>query len=140
MALTRRTPLKRTAIKRAPIKAKPRRQDGPTSARESKPAARGPRREAGSKAAEQAHKDALVELGCMVCRRLFPGLAPGPVQLHHLRTNGWGKGGYLTLMPLCVEHHTGATGVHGLGTKAFPVRYGFDQSDLLADALALVNK
>jgi hypothetical protein len=89
---------------------------------------------------ERAHKAALVELGCMACRRLFPGIAPGPVELHHLRSGGWGKGDYMTLMPLCPEHHRGNTGVHGLGTKGFAKNYGFDQADMLADALRLLEK
>lgn len=90
--------------------------------------------------AEAAHKSALAELGCMVCRRLYPHLSPGPVELHHLRSGGWGKGDYMTLIPLCVEHHRGNTGVHGLGTKGFPKEYGFDQADMLADALALIGE
>jgi hypothetical protein len=89
--------------------------------------------------AEAAHKTKLAGLGCMVCRRLFPFLAPGPVQLHHLRADGWGKGDYLTLIPLCPEHHTGDTGVHGLGTKGFAKHYGFDQAELLMDALTLAK-
>lgn len=95
-----------------------------------------PRAKPGTKA-EAAHKTALAALGCMACRRLFPHLPPGSVELHHLRGNGWGKGDYLTLIPLCPEHHRGDMGVHGLGVKAFPKQYGFDQADMLADALAL---
>lgn len=89
---------------------------------------------------EQRHKAALAELGCMVCRRLFPGIEPGPVELHHLRANGWGKGDYKTLIPLCIAHHRGNNGLHGLGTKGFPRRYGFDQVDLLMDALTLIGE
>jgi hypothetical protein len=92
------------------------------------------------KAAEMRHKAALIEMGCMVCRRLFPQLPPGPVELHHLRGGGWGKGGYLTLMPLCVEHHRGATGVHGLGTRGFAKHYGFTQADMLRDALSMIDR
>lgn len=88
---------------------------------------------------QQAHKDALAQLGCMVCRRLFPYLAPGPVELHHLRGGGWGKGDYTTLIPLCPEHHRGDSGVHGLGTKGFGKHYGFTQADLLLDALSLLE-
>lgn len=90
--------------------------------------------------AEVIHKGKLAEMGCMVCRRIYGPHSPGPVELHHLRRGGWGKGDYRTLIPLCPEHHRGKTGVHGLGTKAFPVRYGFDQEDLLADALAQLKK
>ena len=91
--------------------------------------------------AERAHKDMLSRLGCMACLRLFGPHEPGPVELHHLRTGGWGRGGYLTLIPLCVEHHRGDTGIHGMGTKAFDKYYQryyqFTQADLLADALRL---
>lgn len=137
------------------FKAKPRRHE-PAVEREPKPLAKATRRGVyagtvqpvpkqtrktpGSRSAETAHKEKLADLGCMVCRRLFPGLPPGPVELHHLREGGWGKGGYLTLMPLCPEHHRGDTGVHGLGTRGFVKHYGFTQADLLRDALALVEK
>ena len=90
--------------------------------------------------AELIHKGKLAELGCMACRRLYGPHTPGPVELHHLRRGGWGKGGYMTLIPLCPEHHRGKTGVHGLGTKAFDRVYGFTQEDLLADALELMKK
>jgi hypothetical protein len=84
---------------------------------------------------EREHKRRLADLGCMACRRIHGPHAPGPVELHHLRTGGWGKGDYRTLIPLCVEHHRGGTGVHGLGTKGFARHHGFDQQDLLGDAL-----
>lgn len=88
-----------------------------------------------SRSAEEEHKSKLASLGCMVCRRIYGPHEPGPVELHHLRTGGWGKPGYDKLIPLCAEHHRGATGVHGLGTKGFFKHYGFDQQDLLDDAL-----
>lgn len=87
--------------------------------------------------AEHIHKSKLAELGCMACRRIYGPHTPGPVELHHLRTGGWGKGDYKTLIPLCPEHHRGAAGVHGMGTKAFDRHYPFTQADLLADALRL---
>lgn len=87
---------------------------------------------------ERRHKARLVELGCVLCRRLF-GINDSPPVLHHYRGGGWGKGGYLTLMPLCPPHHDGKEGVHGLGTKAFDRHYGFTQRDLLEDALRLVG-
>jgi hypothetical protein len=87
--------------------------------------------------AEQAHKAALAELGCMLCRRLFPHLEPGPVNLHHLRTGGWGKGDYTTLIPLCFRHHQGEDGIHTLGTKAWERKFGVSQADLLMDAMTL---
>ena len=91
--------------------------------------------------AEQAHKAALSELGCMVCRKLYGPHDPAPVELHHQRggRGGWGKGDYTTLIPLCYEHHRGNDGVHGLGTKGFPRRYGFTEADLLEQALRMLD-
>lgn len=92
-----------------------------------------------SRTAGLIHKGRLAELGCMACLRLHGPHAPGPVELHHLRGGGWGKGDWTTLIPLCVAHHRGPLGVHGMGTKAFDAHYGFTQADLLADARRLTN-
>ena len=89
---------------------------------------------------ELHHKAALADMGCMVCLRLYGPHDPGPVELHHLRTGGWGKGNYKTLIPLCPEHHRGKTGVHGLGTKGFAAFYGFDQQDLLNDVFEALKE
>lgn len=98
-----------------------------------------PKSEKAKPRGEQAHKAALAGLGCMACLRIHGPHTPGPVELHHLRGGGWGKGDYTTLIPLCVEHHRGKTGVHGMGTKAFPAFHGFSQADLLEDALTLIG-
>jgi hypothetical protein len=45
----------------------------------------------------------------------------------------------MTVIPLCPEHHRGATGVHGLGTKGFPKHYGYEEADLLKDTLELLG-
>ncbi|RUR69059.1 hypothetical protein EJP67_18535 [Variovorax guangxiensis] len=88
---------------------------------------------------EQLHKARLVELGCMCCQMALGVCTPG-VELHHRRAGmGWGRGDWLTLIPLCPEHHRGATGVHGLGTKGFPKHYGFTEQDMLDKALQLLN-
>ena len=97
--------------------------------------------------AERTHKDRLAAMGCLACLRIHGPHEPGPVELHHYRGGGWGRGGYLTLIGLCVEHHRGKFGVHGLGTKAFDAHYSdaaiyerpFTQADLLADALEKVQ-
>ena len=86
---------------------------------------------------ERQHKAWLAAQGCAVCVRIHPAHEPGPVELHHNRANGWGKGNYMTLMPLCPEHHRGKTGVHGLGTKGFAKHYGFDQTELLKHVLTM---
>jgi hypothetical protein len=88
---------------------------------------------------EHLHKARLVSLGCMCCDIALDMFTPD-VELHHLRAGqGWGKGDWMTLIPLCPEHHRGATGVHGLGTKAFPKHYGFTEQDMLDKALQLLN-
>lgn len=89
--------------------------------------------------AEQTHKRRVAELGCMVCKRLYGTHDPGPVELHHLRTGGWGKGDYKTLIGLCFLHHRGAEGVHTLGTKGFEKYFQITQRQLLDDVLKLAG-
>ena len=81
--------------------------------------------------AELIHKGKVAALGCAYCNFLHGPHNPGPVELHHLRSGGWGRGSYKTLIPLCPEHHRGKTGVHGLGTKAFDRISGTTQQELL---------
>lgn len=88
---------------------------------------------------ELIYKKKLAELGCMVCRKLYD-ITDSPVELHHYRGGGWGKGDYKTLIPLCTEHHRGKSGIHGLGTKGFDKHYSFTQLELLAETKLLMNK
>jgi hypothetical protein len=41
---------------------------------------------------------------------------------------------FLTIA-LCQAHHTGAEGLHGLGTKLFYARYRLEEVDLLAETI-----
>jgi len=84
---------------------------------------------------EANHKEKVAGLGCALCFRIHGPHDPGPVELHHLRAGGWGRGDYKTLIPLCPEHHRGKTGIHGMGTKAFERHYGIAQKQLLEWAL-----
>lgn len=86
-------------------------------------------------AAERKHMSRVAELGCVVCKRIYGPHDPGPVELHHPRSGtGMAKrASHMNVLPLCVEHHRGKTGVHGLGTKGFPKHWGFTESDLLSD-------
>lgn len=88
---------------------------------------------------EKTHKQAVAQLGCALCHHLHGDHDPAPVELHHLRAGGWGKGDYKTLIPLCAEHHRGNTGVHGLGTKGFVKHYGITQQELLDWTLLRVS-
>jgi len=104
--LSRKTPLKRSAFKKRAPKAKPK--------------------------ANKEYMGRVAQLPCAVCRRL--GFLTYGVEVHHLRAGqGSKRASDLDTMPLCPEHHRGATGVHGLGTKGFPKHYGFTELDLLED-------
>ena len=81
--------------------------------------------------AERLHKNRLAQMACLICERLYGQHPGGNVELHHIRTGGWGKGDYLTLIPLCYRHHQGADGIHTLGTKAWERRFEVSQVDLL---------
>jgi hypothetical protein len=88
---------------------------------------------------EKKHMSRVAELGCAVCRRMgYPGT---PAEIHHKRA-GMGLGrraSHWDVLPLCVEHHRGATGVHGLGTRGFAKRWGFNEDDLLEDVSLLLK-
>lgn len=89
---------------------------------------------------EKKHLDLISQLGCVVCARL--GYGATPAEIHHPR-KGTGlalRASHFDAIPLCVEHHRGQTGVHGLGTKGFAKRYGFDESDLLETTKILLDQ
>ena len=90
-------------------------------------------------AAEKRHMSRVAELGCAVCRRMgYPGT---PAELHHPRagTGGGRRASNWDVLPACPEHHRGATGFHGLGTKGFPKHWGFTEADLLDDVRELLG-
>jgi len=78
-------------------------------------------------------------LGCILCRHL--GWGETPAQVHHLREEqGAGqRASDMLTVPLCPEHHSGATGVHGLGRRGFEARYKLSELDLLAMTLQLLE-
>lgn len=89
---------------------------------------------------EKKHLDLLSQLGCIVCARL--GYGETPAEIHHPR-KGTGialRASHYDAIPLCLEHHRGQTGVHGLGTKGFAKHYGFDESDLLETTKLLLEE
>lgn len=89
--------------------------------------------------AEKAHLSKVAALGCMVCRRM--GYEGTPAEIHHPR-RGTGLGQRASnydAIPLCPEHHRGNTGIHGLGTKGFPKRWGFTEADLLDEVKMLLG-
>ena len=77
----------------------------------------------------KAHLARLHELRCVVC--LHMGLPPRTVEVHHLESVRDENSDYAAV-PLCGEHHRGATGVHGLSRRGFADRYKLSDVDLLA--------
>ncbi len=92
------------------------------------------------KNAEKKHKEAVASLGCALCHHLYGDHDPAPVELHHLRAGGWGKGDYKTLIPLCFAHHRGDKGFHGLGSRGFVDYYDITQQELLEWTLNKIGK
>jgi hypothetical protein len=41
-------------------------------------------------------------------------------------------------VPLCSEHHRGATGVHGLHRKEFEMRYKLTDLEMIGDTIATI--
>lgn len=79
---------------------------------------------------ERDYMSAQAEAGCILCRHL--GYGPTPAEIHHLR-DGVGAGqrnSHLKSIPLCPEHHRGATGFHGLGRREFERVYGVTEIEL----------
>jgi hypothetical protein len=83
-----------------------------------------------SKAAK--HMGRVAQLGCILCAEM--NLGQTPAQVHHIFDTA-DKSDFLTI-PLCPEHHTGATGFHGLGEREFNRRYKTSEAKLLAATIA----
>lgn len=83
-------------------------------------------------AAERRHMSRIKECRCVFC--VYIGLPAEPgCDVHHPR-EGQGMGqraGHFLGIALCKEHHQGGTGIHGLGTRAFEVRYKITELDLV---------
>ena len=90
--------------------------------------------------AERQYMGRVADLGCAVCRRMgYPGT---PAELHDKRA-GQGlsnRASNWQVIPLCPEHHRGATGVHGLGTRGFAKHWGYGEDALLEDVRAAIEK
>lgn len=63
----------------------------------------------------------VAQLPCVVCVSLGLRL-DGPVEVHHVAEGSGVRTNY-GVAPLCVEHHRGQSGLHGMGTKAFCALY-----------------
>lgn len=81
------------------------------------------------------HMGRVAELGCILCRSLDYGQTPAEV--HHIGATS-DRNPYLTI-PLCPEHHRGATGFHGLGQRAFERTYRESELSLLAKTIEALH-
>ena len=93
-------------------------------------------------AAGKRYMGRIAALPCVLCTHLdMP--QEGRTFVHHAKEGtGIGQRSQDWLgIALCHEHHQGASGVHGLGTKGFYMRYRLDEMDLLAMTIeALARK
>ncbi len=69
----------------------------------------------------------IAELGCCLCLR--NGHPDTPAEAHHVRNGG--RRDTSPVIPLCMEHHRGATGVHNLGSRGFTEFHGISEEELL---------
>ena len=77
----------------------------------------------------------VASLGCILCQELDWG--ESPAEVHHVFDTA-SRSPSLTV-PLCPEHHRGATGFHGMGQRAFERAYKLTDANLLALTLARIN-
>lgn len=80
--------------------------------------------------AGKRHMARVARLPCAIC-------GAEPVEVHHIR-EGQGaaqRAQDALTVPLCVYHHRGAEGIHGLGRKGFYMRHKRDELDLLAQTI-----
>lgn len=89
--------------------------------------------------AEAKYLDRVAALGCILCRHLY-GSYP-PAQVHHIKSDqGLGqRARHWLTVPLCPEHHSGPSGLHGLGTRGFYTRYKLGELDLLGMTIEALN-
>ena len=83
------------------------------------------------KVKESAHLERVAAAGCVLCHEL--GLGYSPAEVHHV-FDGAARSHWLTI-GLCMEHHRGGTGFHGLGEREFNRRYKTTEANLLAATL-----
>lgn len=81
------------------------------------------------------HMDRIAAVGCILCREL--GRDYAPAQVHHIGDTS-DRSDFLTI-PLCPEHHQGATGFHGLGEREFNRRYKTSETKLLAKTIERIT-
>lgn len=82
----------------------------------------------------ERHMGEVAQLPCIVCALKLGALTPAEV--HHVEH---GKSDFLTV-PLCPEHHRGASGVHGLHVRGFTLRWKLSEWDLIALTIEMLTR
>ena len=77
------------------------------------------------------HMEKVASVGCALCHLI--GFGYVPCEVHHIYDTAE-RSDFLTI-GLCVEHHRGRTGFHGLGEREFNRRYKTSETHLLAQTL-----
>ena len=76
----------------------------------------------------------VARLPCQICE--MQGIDGSPSEVHHVfdadRRSDW------LVVPLCAEHHRGASGVHGLHRRGFEARYKVSDEDLISMTISKV--
>jgi hypothetical protein len=75
------------------------------------------------------HMESIAGLPCLICLHKL-GRKQYGVEVHHV--GGVGEQSDWATVPLCVEHHRGPTGVHGLHRRAFESMWKVNDLMLLA--------
>ena len=86
------------------------------------------------------HMERVAGLPCLICLKRFGAHQYG-VEVHHI--GGTGEQSDWAVVGLCVEHHRGATGVHGLHRRGFERMWKVTDLMLLAwtnEALAKAER
>lgn len=89
---------------------------------------------------QREYLDRVAGIGCILCRHLHNCYTPA--EIHHPKewTGASQRASDWLGIPLCHEHHQGASGVHGLGKRGFYTRYKMQEHDLLAMTIEALNR
>jgi hypothetical protein len=74
---------------------------------------------------------------CIICDLL--GLGDSPSEVHHVESIRDSRSDY-GAVPLCTEHHRGATGIHGMHRRPFFALYKLDDIELLKLTMKMLDK
>lgn len=90
---------------------------------------------------EKRYLSKVADIGCIICFR--QGNAGTWAEIHHVRGLGLGMGvrnTHYNTVPLCVFHHRGNEGYHGMGRKAFERKYEVTEKQLLEQVKEMLNE